>query len=284
MKIEELNAFRDYRRIYPEIRTHWEDKKIAREKTEKQYSNFTGKCWVLGDAHMPYTKIDLVEEIVHGIRQDKSRDKLIILPGDTWTFDLFSSFRKELNYTVKATEELDRGKAFIKVLSNYADVLALKTNHEDRLVKFIQDRIQGLTEKEEINSFIKVFDFTIDGFTMVNSGYIQLGDVIVCHAEPASSVEGRTAQWAIQHFINSGVEFSALFTGHTHRVSKNIYWRKIGIEVGYLAKSFDYVKAFNVRYSKNSLPVKGYGTFEMEHGKVDLRSCDAHFLEFDEMA
>jgi len=96
------------------------------------YENVSGTVTISGDYHIPLHDIKLVEKMVY-VSQKMGAKKLIIA-GDLYNFDAFSTFVNEPIYEVG--EELDYGEKLLDYLAEWFDfILVLMGNHEERLYK-----------------------------------------------------------------------------------------------------------------------------------------------------
>ena len=272
--------------MFKDFETVWEKRKCMRQIIEQKYRKFTGRIWIFGDLHLPYMLRNLVfDKLLPSISEFQVKRKMIILPGDTFTFDLFSWFRKGEGRTAKPSEEIREGKKLFQTLNKIANyVLMLKTNHEVRLEKFLADKIQGNEEIEETKVFLKSFQelfAEIPSLQVVDDWLVQIGDIIVPHGGPGSrAVKGRTGTWGIDFFLGAGrhlvrKEWRVLFQPHSHLLSSILYRDKRSVEVGCLCKPLDYQFKGSKSYSfgKYGDWQRGYGVCNMVDGKVDINSA-----------
>ena len=291
MKNEEIKKFFEAINLQKDFQTKWEHRLQKRRQIEHQFKNFTGKLWVFGDLHIPYTLWDVIfKKILPEIEKDKAKKKMIVLPGDTFNFDLWSHFRKESGFTSLPSHEIELGQKFLTILSKIADfVLQILSNHDMRMIKFIQDAIKGVKEQEELAKFIKSFDelFDIPGVQIIDDWLVQIGDVIIPHGGPTSrAVKGRTGTWAIDAFCGAlrhlvRKDWVLIMQPHGHLQSSIRYRDKKSIEVGCLCKPLDYqflgTKSYS--YGKYGDWHRGYGICEMVNGKADINS--ATYIQVD---
>lgn len=96
------------------------------------YETISGTVTISGDYHIPLHDIKLVEKMVYV--SQKMGSKKLIIAGDLYNFDAFSTFVNEPIYEVG--EELDYGEKLLDYLVEWFDfILILMGNHEERLYK-----------------------------------------------------------------------------------------------------------------------------------------------------
>lgn len=269
MKIE------NYRTWYKEVPLLWEEKKEQRDAIEKKHRNFTGTIFILSDYHGLTVRADLIYNHIIPKMQKTKGDILVVKAGDLVDFSIFSVFLKlpgeELG-VIKEMQCIQQIFNDMRKIRNIKDFIYIKANHEARIDKFLVRIVgtphakilqqMGINLKEQLGlPFVHLID----------DWFVRIGDMIACHPEKKSTIQGRTSQNVMEWFLNRNFDFKTCYVAHTHAQSIIPYginhW---GIEIGALCRVQDYARKGDKLYKQPQ--TLGYGICEMEKGKsVDYR-------------
>jgi len=278
MKIQNiLDRFKEFEYVVQE----WEKNLAQRQRVEKRFNTYTGWVYVLGDVHVPFTDWELVyQHVLPDIAANKEK-ALVVLPGDSLSFDLFSRYRKASS-TPLPEGEIRVLRKFLSTLTKdlKREVIMIFSNHEARIYKFIRDNIKGFLEQQEILNFLKTWDdlLGMSNLYMVMDWMVQIADIVVSHGEPGSRIKGKVNEWAINYFLHGPGKhyitnyFQVVAQAHTHQQSLGFYCERVGIEVGVLSKPLDY-QFCNQPYSYGKYGdwSRGYAKLKVVKGITDRK-------------
>lgn len=238
---------------------------------KKKHGQGEVKVLVINDLHIPYTNIDVLEEIIFN-NQDAD---ILVIAGDFLDYNSISAYGGRKNVDVSGEYKMGF-KIMKKLAAIFKEIYIINGNHEYRLVSYYKNKVvQGLNgylldKHRPLDEIVKYFD----NVTYVNHWFMQLGDFIFAHPKRYSSVAMRTVENVIKYFINQRHEkefapFNAVGIGHTHRLG--------GTELfGYYGYEFGCIEDKNVDYrhqdAKGNKWEYGYGIVIFKNGEFDYNS------------
>lgn len=260
--------------------TLWEQKKVELEYLKNKYKNFSGLIFVVSDIHIPFFDEVAVELFFEQLKQKKP--KLLVIAGDLVNFDVFSKY--QYTNAADAKAEVDRAKLFCEMLLKYCnDIIYIASNHEQRFEKFLIRNL-GVDEAKNIFELGFVFEklLAYRNLKVLSNWFLQICDCIIAHPEVQSIVRARAVDWAIEYFEGRVKDFNCVLIGHTHKQSKIFRKKKLGIEIGALAKTQDYVLSSRFNGYRVDTQYLGYAEVFIEKGKVDINKTNFITLKFED--
>ena len=221
------------------------------------------KVFILGDVHIPYHDIKMVNETIRAIKKEKP-DKIVI-NGDFMDFSQLSSYIKNPRFKTKLQHDLDIGKSIlanIRKAAPNAEIIYVVGNHDgNRLLKFVSEleplqelaaiELKNLLELDKLN--IKLID------RENNNSYVRIGNTIIGHFNLAYKGSGNTVRSLLNKYGVNDVQ------SHTHRaglVYQTLFDRTlVGVEAPALCKP-------KQPYIENEDWQFGYVVMEIEKDKV----------------
>lgn len=260
--------------------TLWDYKKVELETIKTKYKNFSGLVFVVSDVHIPFFDDIAVELFFNDVK--KFKPKLIVIAGDLVNFDAFSKYQC-LN-SEKADKEIEKAKIFCENLLKYCkDIIYIANNHEQRLEKLF---IRLLGEEKAKQVFDLGFTFskllTYKNLKILSNWFLQIGDCIIAHPEVQSMVRARPVDWTIEYFEGRIKDFRCVLIGHTHKQSKIFRKKKLGIEIGSLAKIQDYVVSSRFNGYRVETQYLGYAQLYLVEGRTDINKTNFITLKFED--
>jgi predicted phosphodiesterase len=227
------------------------ENKTPKYKLNKSKRN---KILVLNDLHIPFQRADIVDVV----RKHKDEIKAIICAGDVLDMFEISVYPSLKQYPVEQEliDAINIFREIREIVGNEVEIILSYGNHDNRWRKYIANMHQ-----KKLYKFINpnVLEMIKSGFTLyedgveihyegvkdikvINSWYVNINNkLICCHPNNFSKVEVKNAKTAIEHFINSGEQFTTLIVAHNHHQGEiPNYLGKYGIESGCMCLEFDY--------------------------------------------
>lgn len=240
----------------------------------------------ISDLHIPFVRMDLIETIINRT----SGARYLVINGDLLEGQLLSNFPKEKH--IPFLDEYKAGLYLLKEFSKrYEKVIVIDGNHDTkrykRLLENMPSTLNFLFPKSPLQLMVAGYDYDYN-FEIIEQTYFpnviyagdvgdgwwyKIGNVIFAHRQsgfkrgPLANTEAM-AQW----FVDEGIEFQALVTGHSHQVGKTIWKNKLLIDQGCLCTS----SAYHRDGSCKGLPtVAGYAIVRQDsQNNVDFDRSD----------
>lgn len=271
------------------IRYHVKRKYIPQlSPVEKLRRQNISKKLIIADLHCPHVREDIFDIIAtHADEIDE-----IIFNGDIVDCAEISRYdhltalplHDEMIYTHNLLSVID-------ALTPNAKKTIVLGNHELRWRRYLDktntklNPLHSLNIMKEIVNGFSIYDHKknvevkyrpLNRFTVLDSWYTQIHDLIVCHPISFSKVSGRTAWNSCEFFANKGMDFTAVVTAHTHKQAMIRYKGKHGYESGGLCKPMPYADEGNLGYTPQN---DGYFLAVFRDGKLDINESRLYSLE-----
>jgi len=229
----------------------------------------------LCDLHIPFHN---VEAIATALRANATADILVV----SELMDLGSQSTWDVALPVPIEVEIEETLKMLELLSaNFETIIVIKANHDTRVQRRIiralpSDLQLMLDEFNLIDLLVRPFK----NIFLIQNWWMQLGDVIFCHASKSIGTHMRTADELDSYFRKHGdhlkIEqpFRVLVQAHTHR---------LGTIYGANTKMFEGGMLCCLPTWYLAKPVKmpwatGYISLELEDGKAVLNRCREVYL------
>lgn len=210
-----------------------------------------GRYAIASDFHVRFHDPQVLEQLL-AVKGDFDG---CIVPGDLIDAMWLSRFRKE-GY-VSLQSEIDAARdVMARLVKRFGRVLYCLGNHEERLWKHLLEASEGIQRmagaegsKGVISALKGVQDIYFGrypGVTTHHNWFVNIGpkdcDVLVCHADAYSKLQGKTAANVLEHMQNRTREYgltniNTVMEAHTHRHSgphrhRNVYLWELPAMVG----------------------------------------------------
>lgn len=276
-----INAVTEMRDIATLGITKWHEMNVHRDLDQHT------KVLSISDLHIPFFYEDVIDDAL-----DRHADAdIVVLNGDILEVDTASRFPRHktvlLKYEYKLALEL-----IVRLAKRFPKVVLVKGNHEARLDRYFQDRIEpGLNMMvegdilwrlsegygfDEAGNFQRHFDLPNVSYDRgLTNWFVQIGQAIFCHPWRTSSVSIKSVELAQQWFMERGYSYQAIVMGHTHRLGSAVTAGKLLIEQGCTCVPLDYAARADIKYRPTSF---GYAVVVMdEHGNVDFNQSRPYY-------
>jgi len=238
------------------------------------------KILSLSDLHIPFFHEGVLTEAL----SSHNDADILILNGDILEIDMASKFPRHktvlLKYEYKVALEW-----LVKLAKQFPRVVLVKGNHEARLDRYFQNRIDPginfMVEGDILWRLAGGYGFDESGqwekqHELNNVSYergltnwfVQIGQLILCHSWRTSSISLRTVELAHQWFSERGYSYQSIMMGHSHRLGSCITAGKLLIEQGCCCVPLDYAARADIKYRPTTT---GYGIAILDkNGNVDF--------------
>lgn len=248
-----------------------------------QYIELPAKIVYFDDLHLPFTRFDLIEQM---LEQEKDADYFVW--GEVLNLDAFGTYIKAYLSNPKQEDEI-AGRLVELLLTHFKGGFTLENNHLRRLHKFLA----SVTDPVQLDFLRHTFDGLLPSFTKLShkvkymgSPVVQLGQAVFAHFDTFSSVRGRTPQWVAAELDNYGDAYGivepwhVLSVGHTHNLTSNWAGKRLFQEVGCMCWLQDYLfRGKGGAAQRNIRWINGYGVVTLnKDGSVDFRNTGTRFL------
>lgn len=257
-------------------------------EVEKLSVDGVSKKLFISDLHIPFNRDDVLDIV------NKHKDEIdeIILNGDIVDCAEISSFEglgkpsltEEMVEAYRILQEIDILTPNIPKKMNFG-------NHEMRWKRYLAKTNTVLNELHSDNILQEICGgFTIHdhryntetiynplvNYTVIDSWWQIVNDVLVCHPISFSKIKGRTATLAVDYFIQQGEKFNVVLVGHTHQRQMVNYYDKIAIEQGCLCLPMEYSTSGKLTYSPQGA---GYFLGTFKNGELDINESRTYYLK-----
>lgn len=229
---------------------------------EKLKKDGIEKVLVISDLHVPFHRDDILEII----EKYKKEVSVIIFGGDiidNFAISKFVEVKKgnlseemaDTHKLLKQIQERTKGIRKYMFLGNHEtragaymarNINEFNNLHTDNI---LQEIVDGFKKVDHENGTTTYYE-KLDDFIVINSWNMQYRDAIIAHPLTFSKVAGKTAQDALDYFIQDGKNFSAVLIGHTHKISSCIKYDKFAYEIGCLCKDQPYANKGKLNYTR----------------------------------
>lgn len=261
------------------VRYHVKRKHLPKVSLKDKLSNEgITKTLVLSDLHCPYQRDDILSIV------EKHKDEIdtLVLGGDVIDCYSISSY-PTLEPRPLVTEMASCHRLLKGIQDIIPDVkkIIIKGNHELRWEKYLgnmKSEVNKLHSANILHEIVKGFEqhdrqagtittYEPLDYEVINDWYCLVGDMIVCHPLSFSRVAAKTAEMALNYFVERGVEFNSVLIAHTHKISSCFKYGKHAVEIGCMCKPQDYANSGNLSYAQQC---SGYYLATFKDGKFDF--------------
>lgn len=254
---------------------------------EKLAEDGITKTLVLSDLHCPYHRGDILEIV----ERHKDEIDTLILGGDIIDCYAISSYP-----TLEPRPLVTEMHGCYMLLKSIQDIIPnvkkiiVKGNHELRWEKYlgkVKSELNKLHSDNILREIVKGFEIhdrqagihskydELD-YEVIDEWYYQKGDIIVCHPLSFSKVAAKTAEMALDYFVERGLDFSSVLIAHTHKISSCYKYGKHAIEIGCCCKPQEYANSGKLTYTQQC---NGYYLATFKDGKFDINQSRNFVLE-----
>ena len=249
--------------------------KIQKQKDQR-------KIVCISDLHLPFVCMDVLEIMMN---RDAGADYLII-NGDFLDCHCLSSFTK--NKYISLLDEYNSALELLELFSqHFGKVILVAGNHDgarmDRIIgekvpegaqflfrKSILERLahgeilnaEGeLTGKKPFKNVVAVTGPSNDRW------YVRVGNTVFAHPSKGSKIEGKIAEYMLQHFRDRLEGIDSVVIGHVHKLSRHYAHGFLCIEGGCLCYPLEYSYHPSAKYSPQPM---GYSVIVQDlNGNTD---------------
>lgn len=253
---------------------------------EKLIEDGIEKVLVLSDLHIPFNREDILDIV------DKHKDEIstLVLGGDILDCHGISSFA-----TLEPRPLVEEMADCHKILKQIQDIIPnvrkilIKGNHELRYEKYLckatselnklhsdnilKEVVKGFEHNDRQNGKVIIYD-KLD-YEVIDSWYCQVNDMIVCHPLNFSRVSAKTAQMALDYFVEQGMGFNCCLVAHTHKCSSTWKYGKYAVEIGAMCKPQEYANKGRLTYTQQ---LCGYHLAVFKNGLYDVNESRQFIL------
>lgn len=248
-----------------------------------QYIELPAKIVYFDDLHLPFTRFDLIEEM---LKQDGDADYFVW--GEVLNLDAFAWYVK--NYISNPTQEDEiAGRLVELLLTHFKGGFTLETNHTRRIDKLLA----SITDPIQLDFLRRSFDGLLPSFTRLSrkvrymgSSILQLGQALFAHYDEFLATLGKTPTEIARGIDNYddalGVRppWTVLNIGHTHNLVYEWGGKRLFQEVGCMCWLQDYMFRGKLPLAMRRFRwINGYGVVVLnKDGSVDFRNTGTRFL------
>ena len=254
---------------------------------EKLANEGVEKVLVLSDIHVPFE----CKEVLEVVEKHKDEISSIILGGDIVDCVAVSSFDP-----LDALPLIDEMVAAHQLLKQIQDMtpnvkrIIIKGNHEERYAKYlskhpnelnklhsdniIQEIVKGFEYYDRLKGVVSKYD-TLD-YLVIDDWWTNYKGMIVCHPITYSKVAARTAQSALEYFVERSVDFDTCLVAHTHKQSSCFKFGKYSVEIGCMCKPMGYASSGRLSYTQQQ---NGYHLAVFVDGKYDINQSRNYTIQ-----
>ena len=275
--------------IHPESVRYYITRKDRPKITiqEKLSNDGIEKVLVLSDLHIPYHRGDIVDIV----KKHKDEISTLVIGGDLIDCYCISSFGS-LD-PMPLVDEMAKTHNLLKriqdITPNVKRYMVLG-NHEERYKKYLEKNKSELNKlhssnilKEIVCGFEKhdrqngtVVKYEKLDYHVEDSWFMKLNDTIICHPISFSRVGAKTAQMALDYFVERGqYDFSNILVAHTHKISSVVKYGKYAYEIGCLCLPQSYAESGKLTYEKLQ---NGYFLATYKNGIFDPNESRQYYL------
>jgi hypothetical protein len=248
------------------------------------------KVLVLSDLHIPYNRNDILDIV----KKHAKEIDTIVLAGDIIDCESISVFKGLGQYDL-TTEMVMAHDLLYEIQEATPGIkrIAFFGNHEVRFEKYLASTKGSISDVHSRNILNEIVDgFTvynhIDGYKdsygkldydVIDDWYYSINDLMICHPQSFSKIQGRTAVSACEYFARNGHYFNAIFVAHTHKMAAQIpNMDKWCYEIGCLCKEMKYMSSGKLTYTPQAY---GYGLAVFKDGMFDVNKSKIYALGND---
>ena len=217
------------------------------------------RVWLISDLQVPYHDARAVDAVSECIKDLRASDDLVVTVGDEIDLPQIGRWERGKAGEWERTLGKDRDTA-VAVLANLGVDHVIRSNHTDRLLNSLTDRLPGLLGLPELQlkNFLRLDDM---GITYHEEAFNVAPGWLVMHGDEAgvSQIPGQTAWGLTQktgHSVACGHTHRAGIRPHTQSVNGKITRTLYGMEVGNLmdmrqatyTRTHNWQQAFGILY------------------------------------
>lgn len=275
--------------INPESLRYYITKKEKLKLTikEKLDENGITKILYISDIHVPFNRDDIVDIVA----KHKDEISMIVLGGDVVDCHCISSFgaldpmplideMANTHNLLKKIQDITSGIKKYIILGNhearFKKYLEKNTSELNNLhsSNIIEEIVKGFEKHDRLNGVIYKYE-KLD-YEVADNWFMKVNDTIICHPISFSRVAAKTAQMALDYFVERGeYEFSNILIAHTHKISSTLKYGKYAYEIGCLALPQSYAESGKLTYEKLQ---NGYFLGVYKDGKFDPNESRQYYL------
>ena len=275
--------------INPESLRYYITKKEKPKLTikEKLDENGITKILYISDIHVPFNRDDIVDIVA----KHKDEISMIVLGGDVVDCHCISSFgaldpmplideMANTHNLLKKIQDITSGIKKYIILGNhearFKNYLEKNTSELNNLhsSNIIEEIVKGFEKHDRLNGVIYKYE-KLD-YEVADNWFMKVNDTIICHPISFSRVAAKTAQMALDYFVERGeYEFSNILIAHTHKISSTLKYGKYAYEIGCLALPQSYAESGKLTYEKLQ---NGYFLGVYKDGKFDPNESRQYYL------
>lgn len=254
---------------------------------EKLANDGVEKVLILSDLHIPYNRDDILDIV------SKHKDEIstLVIGGDVVDCYSCSSFP-----TLEPLPLVEEMAACHKILKQTQDMtpnvrrILIKGNHEERYKKhlikisselnklhsdnILKEIVKGFEHNDRANG--KVIKYDRLDYEVVDNWWCMVNKTIIAHPISFSRVAAKTAQMALDYFVERGHDFDSVLIAHTHKISSAIKYGKYSYEIGCLCKTQDYSESGRLTYERIH---NGYFLAVYVNGQFDPNESRQYILK-----
>ena len=274
--------------IHPESVRYHLTRKDKPKLTVKEKLSTDGieKVLVMSDLHVPFEN----ENILEIIETHKDEISTLILGGDIVDCFSISSFDP-----LDALPLIDEMVATHQLLKKIQDItqgirkIIIKGNHEQRYAKYLakhpnelnklhsdnilNEIVKGFQHYDRVKGVVSTYD-ELD-FEVIDDWWVNYNGMIVCHPITFSRVAAKTAQSALEYFVERNEQFDVCLVAHTHKCSSCFKFGKYSVEIGCLCRPMGYASSGKLTYTQQQ---NGYHLATFIDGKYSVNESRQYIV------
>lgn len=245
------------------------------------------KVLVISDLHIPYHRPDLLDIV----RKHKDEINVLVLGGDIVDCYSCSSYP-----TLEPISLVDEMAECHKILKQIQDIIPdvrkilIKGNHEERYKRhlinitselnklhsdnILKEIVKGFEHNDRVNG--KVITYSKLDYEVVDNWWCMVNKTIICHPITFSRVAAKTAQMALDYFMERGHDFDSVLIAHTHKIASAIKYGKYSYEIGCTCKTQEYSETGKLTYERIH---NGYFVATYTNGKFNPNESRQYYLD-----
>ena len=245
------------------------------------------KVLYISDIHVPYNRDDIIDICA----KHKDEISTLVIGGDLIDCYCISSFGS-LD-PMPLVDEMAKTHNLLKRIQDITPNVKrymILGNHEERYKKYLEKNKSELNQlhssnilKEIVCGFERhdrqsgtVVKYEKLDYHVEDSWFMKLNDTIICHPISFSRVGAKTAQMALDYFVERGqYDFSNILVAHTHKISSVVKYGKYAYEIGCLCLPQSYAESGKLTYEKLQ---NGYFLATYKNGIFDPNESRQYYL------